>query len=204
VSGLAKFQPNNTTITMDWFKENSAAIQAFSSLGTLLATIGLAFLTGFYVHLTRKISQSSHEQLWHLRQSIRDEQRQYACALGLFVFRLREALGHLNDTPIPTELQESFFLKEGDITELRVLARKVNGKATDFAIQAVMSLRVLYAIIQKAKEEHVNEKISGQPTDQRKKAWRQARSDSERALLALQEECGRIAGIDVNTLTTRA
>lgn len=189
---------------MDWFKENSVAIQAFSSVGTLLATIGLAFLTGFYVHLTRKISQSSHEQLQHLREAARDEQRQYACALALFVFRLREALGYLSDNPMPTELQESFFLTEGDITELRVLARKVNGKATDFAIQAVMSLRVLYAIIQKAKKEHANGKICGQATDQSKKAWKQARSESERALLALQEECGRVAGIDVNTFTIRA
>ena len=100
---------------MDWFKENSAAIQALSSLGTVVATIGLAILTGLYVQMRKKISQSNHEQLQHLKESVREEQRQYACVLALFAFRLREAMGKLNDIPISTELKESFLLTEEDI-----------------------------------------------------------------------------------------
>jgi hypothetical protein len=186
---------------VQWLNENAGAIQALASVGSLVVTGLLAWFTYQYVRLTRDLVASSLEQTQHMKEIARAEQKQYACALGIFAFHLKNANGNLSDIPISTKLTESFFLTESDITELRVLARKVNGKAVNLAIQATMSLRVIYGIIQKAKEESINKNILWQPTDQEKEAWKKARSDNERALMSLLKECGRVADIDVNSLT---
>jgi hypothetical protein len=176
---------------MHWLNENSAAIQA-------LATTILAILTFLYVKLTRDIAKSTSDQLQHMKELVRVDQQQYASALAYFAFHLRVAIGKLPDIPTREKLTGSFFLTESDITELRILARKVNGKAVGLAIQATISLRMIHGIMQRSKEE------SWQPTEQEKKDWKTARENSERALHALQEECVRVAGIDINSLAVRA
>lgn len=176
---------------MNWLRANAVIIEA-------AATVVLAVITAIYVWLV-------HEQLKHIKETARVDRQQYACALALFAFRLRETIGsHLGDVPTREKLLAFFLLPESDITELRVLARKVNGKAIDWANQAAVALRVMHGIIQKAKEKDINEMTGWQPTDQEKETWKKARSDSERALHALQEECGQVAGIDVNSFTLRA
>lgn len=166
---------------LDWFQKNSDAIQAFT-------TFVLTILTGIYVYLTGKISNSAYEQLRHSKETSQEEQKQYATALTHFAFRLRAAIGKLEGDRKHT----SDIFTENDITELRLLSRKVNGRAMDLAIQAAMRLREMDKISRVAESKHSN--LRDEP------AWGKAHSNCGRALGELETVCASIAGIEIHSI----
>ena len=163
-------------------------IIGFFSVIQTIATCILAYLTYNYLKVTREISKSAYEQFQHTKHSAQDNQRLAATELAYFAHRLREAIGGLEGTRRYT----SSILTENDIAELKLLARKVNGKAMDLAIQAVMRLRGINNISQGAETRGAN--LNDVP------AWGKAHSDCERALSALEEECGQVVPLDVKSI----
>jgi hypothetical protein len=140
---------------------------------------------------TREISKSTSEQLQHIKETSQEEQKQYATALAHFAFRLRGAIGNLESARKHT----SDILTENDIIELRLLARKVNGRAMDLAIQAAMHLREMDKLSRMAEGQGLN--LNGV-------AWGKAHSNCERALGELERECADIAGIDIKSIPSPA
>ena len=104
---------------------------------------------------------------------------------------MRVALGQLNsDVPKHKDLRAFSLLTEGDITDLEVLARQVDGRTITSASEAAMSLRVIHGMIQKAKS--INEGTGWMPTDQEAKNWKRAIGASHRALQEIETICHQV------------
>lgn len=177
---------------MNWFNENSAAIQALSSMAGLLVAGVLAWLTSRYVWLARDIALLSLEQVKHIKEAARVVLQQNARALESLALCLRVALGQLSsEAPKHKELRAFSLLTERDITDLEVLARQVDGRTITSASEAAMSLRVVHGMIRKAKS--INEGTGWMPPEQEAKGWKKAIEASHRALQEIETGCHQVA-----------
>ncbi|MBI3657350.1 MAG: hypothetical protein HY232_13105 [Acidobacteria bacterium] len=172
---------------MNWFKENSSAIQAFASIVGLVVTIILACLTYRYVRLTKKLVDSSLEQTNFIKESSRIVQKQNAQALKALALNLRT---HLTFPLSHTALAAFNMLTEHEITNIESSARQVDNGAIPLAVEAVAALRVIYGMIQVAKS--IPKNMGWMPTEQETKNWAAAISTSHRNLQALESICEQV------------
>jgi len=101
---------------------------------------------------------------------------------------MRVALGQIgSDAPSHSELRAFSLLTENDIDDLSALARQVNDRTISAATEAAGPLRVIRAMIQKAKV--TPSEVGWIPTNQEGVAWKRAVEDAHRHLQEVEVPC---------------
>jgi hypothetical protein len=137
---------------MEWLDRHAGAVQALASVATLVVTIVLACLTGWYVRVTKQIADSSLEQVEHIKSASRAAQLQAARSLDALSRRIRVPLASLASGPPSFDPLTSYaLLNQKDVEDLEALARQVGDEAIVYAGKAAVSLRKLLAIIDDAR-----------------------------------------------------
>jgi len=173
---------------VNWLTSHASAIQAFASIATLIVTATLAWLTGRYVRVTKRIADSALEQVEHFKLASHAARQQAALALDALSKRIRVPLTSLNPRTVAhRHLFEYGLLSLGDITDLESLARQVNQDAIRYAGKAAVSLHRVLALIEQAKA--VNLSTGWIPTDKQVEEWRTAMDAAPKMLAALEAAC---------------
>jgi hypothetical protein len=176
---------------MNWFDAHAGAVQAIASIATLIVTGVLAFLTAWYVRVTKQIADSSLEQLAHLKSESRSAQVQAARSLDALARRLRVPLAGLTAAPSHRMLLDYALLNQRDVEDLEALARQVSDEAITYAGKAAVSLRRLLAIMDDARK--FNKTQGWMPNERQTGDWGEAIDAGPKMLEKIEQICRAIA-----------
>ena len=111
-----------------------------------------------------------------------------ASALGSLALCIRVGLGQLNsETPNHRELRAFALLTDQGIADLQALAREVNDLAITSASEAAQHLRVIYEMLQTAKQIH--EAMGWIPTREDARRRKKAVEGAHRGLQEIETAC---------------
>lgn len=180
---------------MDWFAKNASAIQAIASVVGVAITAALACITYWYVRVTKRIAESSAEQVKQFREASRVVIRQNARALAVVALRIRTSFGAGNldsDAPRYKQLQAFTQVNNDDISLIETLAKNLNSAEISISAgKAVVAMREVLGFIEHAKQKPETFGSATSPPEATR--WRRALEESERSLHFIQDECERLA-----------
>jgi hypothetical protein len=136
----------------EWLNRNAAAVQALSSVFSVVATVLLLRITRQYVGLTQELARAAREQLRYQERTAASEAVQLVTLVDVFLGSLKrfptaEGDGH--------QLHTLSLWKHSDITTFASLAATVLGTRTEVqrAIQHLNWLRTAAEKAQKTAQE---------------------------------------------------
>lgn len=124
---------------IDRLNENSAAIQAVS-------TIILVLITGWYAKLTRDLSRTAHDQLEESKTTRKAQEKERLAVLKELLVRINERLGQIPDDDYPKQqdienLLEDYDKYRLDLTRSSSLTQQELGGHVDKILHALSSLK---------------------------------------------------------------
>lgn len=173
---------------MDWLNNNAPGIHALSSLATLAVTVLLACLTGWYVYLTKTLSDTAREQIRHQKDLTSRARTQSSTAVTTLAERLRVILEQLPPPPPRHSMLVQFVrISHEDVRALEALAMHVNPTAVVAASEAAALLRNFLAIVADAQSRTLEE--GWQPSKPQQLEWEHILSQAPLALRAFIQAC---------------
>jgi len=125
---------------MDFLNRNAAAMQAVSSVVSVLVTVVLVWITAEYVKLTRSLAEAAHQNLEHQREAAQARRRH----LHSLLKTLRFMLGQLPADPQHGEhIRRVPICENSDLSELQELSAQVGTQEGQEAALATVSMRWL-------------------------------------------------------------
>jgi|SRR5579884_867208 len=130
----------------------AANIQAVAAIASLCVTIILAWLTGRYVRLTKKIADSNAEQVDMARDSAEEARLQNVASCKVFAGNLLNAIGNLSQlAPVFDELRR-LKIQPHDVAQLQLYARALGVDAIRQAGIAAAGLNRIGALAERISE----------------------------------------------------
>jgi hypothetical protein len=170
---------------LNWLDSHAGAVQALSSVVTLMLTATLAYLTARYVRLTQTIADSSLEQAKTLRESLLDARARNQESLNALARRLKKSLQVLAEPgPNFKQLHTFSLISPDDVTRLEVAAQEHGAGVQKMAADAATGLRYILGLNKRAADTSL---IMGwAPTKQDVADYVRARSDTIGALSQIE------------------
>lgn len=145
---------------MDWLATHVSAVEAFASVASLIVASVLAYLTLRYVKLTRRLTEDNTRmaelnlEQYRLNQQLLFEAKQRkAVMLKELSRRIRVPLKRLApENPDPKIMREYAYLRDGDISELRILAGESDINIIKIANEIVLALRMVVETLDRAQD----------------------------------------------------
>ncbi|MCL4280720.1 MAG: hypothetical protein KJZ58_00525 [Flavobacteriales bacterium] len=124
---------------IDHLNENSAAIQAVS-------TIVLVLITGWYAKLTRDLSRTAHDQLEESKATRKAQEKERSAVLKELLLRMNERLAQIPEDDYPKQQDIQSLLDEYDkyrldLTRSSSLEQQELGGHIDKILHALSSLK---------------------------------------------------------------
>lgn len=140
----------------EWLNRNAAAVQALAAILSVLATIGLLYITNKYVALTQELARAAREQLRFQQRTVASEAAQLVTLVDVFLAMLKRLpLGQRDDREA---LRGLSLWKHGDVSSFASLAAVVVGTKPEVqhAIQRLNWLRATVERVQQTQGDETN------------------------------------------------